>query len=113
MQFSTGITRSTQSKSYMLSLTEDVCEFRNNALWISNLMFCLSDTVMVSQYTFKHLCCPFVSLYSTIKINYMYMYSIYGRGAQPFLQGGLIYSMEYLWGPQTTIQTKMHGYIIT
>ena len=33
MQFFTGISRYTQSKSYMLSLTESVWEFRNNALW--------------------------------------------------------------------------------
>ena len=33
MQFFTGISRNTQSKSYMLSLTECVWEFQNNALW--------------------------------------------------------------------------------
>ena len=33
MQFFTGISRNTQSKSDMLSLTECVWEFRNNALW--------------------------------------------------------------------------------
>ena len=33
MQLITGITRNTQSKSYTLSLTECVWEFRNNALW--------------------------------------------------------------------------------
>ena len=33
MQFSTGISRNTQSKTYMLSLTECVWDFRNDALW--------------------------------------------------------------------------------
>ena len=33
MQFFTGISRNTQSKSYMLSLTECDWEFRDNALW--------------------------------------------------------------------------------
>ena len=33
MQFFTGITRNTQWKSYMLSLTEFVLEFHINALW--------------------------------------------------------------------------------
>ena len=33
MQFFTGITRNTQPKSYMLSLTECVWDFQNNALW--------------------------------------------------------------------------------
>ena len=33
MQFFDGISRNTQSKSYMLSLTECVREFRNNPLW--------------------------------------------------------------------------------
>ena len=33
MQLFTGIPRNTQSKSYMLSLTECVWEFPNNALW--------------------------------------------------------------------------------
>ena len=33
MQLFTGIPRNTQSKCYMLSLTECVWEFRNNALW--------------------------------------------------------------------------------
>ena len=33
MQLITGISRNTQSKSYMLSLTECDWEFRNNALW--------------------------------------------------------------------------------
>ena len=32
MQFFAGIARNTQAKSYMLSLTECVGEFRNNAL---------------------------------------------------------------------------------
>ena len=35
MQFFTGTSRITQSKSYVLSLTECVWEFRNNALWNS------------------------------------------------------------------------------
>ena len=33
MQYFTGISRNTQSKSYMLSLTECVWKFQNNALW--------------------------------------------------------------------------------
>ena len=33
MHFFTGISRNTQSKSYMLSLTECVWKFRNNELW--------------------------------------------------------------------------------
>ena len=33
MQFFTGISRNTQSKSYRLSLTECVWEFQNNASW--------------------------------------------------------------------------------
>ena len=33
MQFFAGISRNTQSKFYMLSLTECVWEFQNNALW--------------------------------------------------------------------------------
>ena len=33
MQLITGISRNTQSISYMLSLTECVWEFQNNALW--------------------------------------------------------------------------------
>ena len=33
MQFLTGISRNTQSKSYMLSLTVCVWEFQNSALW--------------------------------------------------------------------------------
>ena len=33
MQFFIGIIRNTQSKSYMLSLTEGVWDFQNNALW--------------------------------------------------------------------------------
>ena len=33
MHFFTGISRNTQSKSYMLSLTECVWDFQNNALW--------------------------------------------------------------------------------
>ena len=33
MQFLSGISRNTQSKSYMLSLTECVWNFQNNALW--------------------------------------------------------------------------------
>lgn len=33
MQFFTGISRNTQSKPYMLSMTEWVWEFRNDALW--------------------------------------------------------------------------------
>ena len=33
MQFLIGISRNTQSKSYILSLTECVWEFKNNALW--------------------------------------------------------------------------------
>ena len=33
IRFSTGISRYTQSKSYMLSLTDCVREFQNNALW--------------------------------------------------------------------------------
>ena len=36
MQFFTGISRYTQSKSYMLSLTECVWESQNNALWDNN-----------------------------------------------------------------------------
>ena len=42
MQYFTGISRNTQSKSYMLSLSECVWDFHNNALWDtlfdSNLM---------------------------------------------------------------------------
>ena len=33
MQFETGIPRDTQSKSYMLSLTEYALEIPNDALW--------------------------------------------------------------------------------
>ena len=33
MQFLSRISRNTQSKSYMLSLTECVWDFQNNALW--------------------------------------------------------------------------------
>ena len=33
MQFSAGISRKTQSKSYMLSLTESARDFQNNELW--------------------------------------------------------------------------------
>ena len=33
MQFLTGISRNTQSKLYMLSLTECVRDFQNSALW--------------------------------------------------------------------------------
>ena len=33
MQIITGTSRRTRSKSYMLSLTEYVWKFRNNALW--------------------------------------------------------------------------------
>ena len=33
MQFFTGIFRNTQSKLYMLSLTECVWDFQDNALW--------------------------------------------------------------------------------
>ena len=33
VQFFTGISRNTQSKSYMISLSECVWEFQNNALW--------------------------------------------------------------------------------
>ena len=33
MQFFTGISRNTQSKTYMLSLTECVWDFQNIALW--------------------------------------------------------------------------------
>ena len=33
MQFFTGISRNTETKSYMLSFTECVWEFRSNALW--------------------------------------------------------------------------------
>ena len=33
MQFFAGISRNTQSKSYMLSLTQCVWDFQNNALW--------------------------------------------------------------------------------
>ena len=33
MQFFTGVSRNTHSKSYTLSLTECVWEFQNNALW--------------------------------------------------------------------------------
>ena len=33
MKFFTGITRNTQSKSYMLSLSERVWDFQNNVLW--------------------------------------------------------------------------------
>ena len=42
MQLLTGISRNTQSNSYMLSLTECVWEFRNNALWdtlLNNVSF--------------------------------------------------------------------------
>ena len=37
MQFLTGISRTTQSKLYMLSLTECVWESQNNALWDTHL----------------------------------------------------------------------------
>ena len=33
MQFSHGISRNTQLKTYTLSLTECVWDFQNNALW--------------------------------------------------------------------------------
>ena len=33
MQFFSGISRNTQSKSYMLPLTECVWDFQNNELW--------------------------------------------------------------------------------
>ena len=33
MQYFTGISRNTQSKSYMLPLTECDWDFQNNALW--------------------------------------------------------------------------------
>ena len=33
MQFFTGISKTTQFKSHMLSITECVWEFRNNVLW--------------------------------------------------------------------------------
>ena len=33
MQFFTGISRNSQSKSYKLSLTECALNFKNNALW--------------------------------------------------------------------------------
>ena len=36
MQFFTGISRNSQSKSYMISLTECLREFQNNALWDTN-----------------------------------------------------------------------------
>ena len=39
MQFLTGISRNTQSKSYMLSFTEFVWDFQNNALWDNQSIF--------------------------------------------------------------------------
>ena len=36
IQFFIGISRNTQSKSYMLSLTECVWDFQNDALWDTN-----------------------------------------------------------------------------
>ena len=41
----------------------------------STNMFCMSDTVMVNEKTFKHFHGPFVSLYSTTVINFL---SIHG-----------------------------------
>ena len=37
MQFFSGISRNAQSKLYMLSLTECVGDFQNNALWDTHL----------------------------------------------------------------------------
>ena len=34
IQYFTGISRNTQSKLYMLSLTECVWDFQNNVLWV-------------------------------------------------------------------------------
>ena len=40
MQFFTGISRNTQSKPYMLSLTGCVGDFQNNALWDGYSLTC-------------------------------------------------------------------------
>ena len=45
MQSFTGISRNTQSKSYMLSLTECIWEFWNNALWDTDRQALLKTTV--------------------------------------------------------------------
>ena len=44
--FFTGISRNSQSNSYMLSLTECVWEFQNNALWGTHQHALLQQTLM-------------------------------------------------------------------
>ena len=49
MQFFTGISRNTQSKLWMLSLTECVWDFQNNALWDTHQHALLTCLVNVSE----------------------------------------------------------------
>ena len=49
MQFFFGISRNTQSKSYMLSLTECVWDFQNIALWDTHYMYNVSLWISRSQ----------------------------------------------------------------
>ena len=49
MQFFTGISRNTQSKSYMLPSTDNcVWEFRNNALWDISVARLLTLTALIT-----------------------------------------------------------------
>ena len=47
MQFFTGISRYTQSKSFMLSLTQCVWEFQSNALWNTHNHILLPAAIVV------------------------------------------------------------------
>ena len=53
VQFFTEISRDTQQKSYMLSLTACVWEFRNNALWDTHL-HALLQCLLIPQSQFPY-----------------------------------------------------------
>ena len=62
MQFSTGISRDTQSKSYMLSLAEYVWEIRINALWDTNQPALLCERLMF-EFVWQLLSVKFTSIF--------------------------------------------------
>ena len=73
MQFFVGISRNTQSKSYMLSLTECVWNFQNNALRDTHEHALLLERVDQAVYDFER--CSLINNDGCLRIDYLVSYT--------------------------------------
>ena len=72
IQFFTGISRNTQSKLYMLSLTECAWDFQNNALWDSHQHALFSVIITIYKYWYLTVySAPHLSPVSTLSKSYL------------------------------------------